>query len=293
MSLNKILKYSIILPVHNEEKYIGKALNSLVNQSYLPQELIVVNDNSTDGTQEILSNFQNEYSFIHVISSHSKSTEHQPGAKIISAFYKGFDSLKSDWDVVVKLDADVILPEDYFEKVIETFASNSRIGIAGGLAMIEENGKWVYEKIGNKKQVRGPFKSYSKECFEKIGGLKKSIGWDTVDELLARYYGFEICVLQKLEVKLQKPTGKDYKKIHGLKTGQAFYRMDYGFLISLIAALKASFKKKSPTLFFDISKAYIQSVSNSDFKIVTKEEGKFIRNYRWKQIFKRFSNKTQ
>lgn len=288
MSLNKNLKYCIIIPVHNEEKYIGKALNSVVNQRYLPEELIVVNDNSTDGTQEILSKFQKDFSFIKVISSNSKSTEHQPGAKIISAFYKGFEHLKSDWDIIVKLDSDVILPHNYFEKVIETFASNSSIGIVGGLAMIEENGKWTYEKIGNKKQVRGPFKSYSKKCFEKIGGLKKSIGWDTVDELLARYYGFEVCVLPELEVKLQKPTGKDYKEIHGLKTGQAFYRMDYGFTISLIAALKASYKKKSLALFYDISKAYIQSVSISDTKIVTKEEGKFIRKYRWKQIFKRF-----
>ena len=292
MFLNKSLKYSVIIPVHNEEKHIGKALNSLVNQSVLPEEVIVVNDNSTDRTQEILWEFQRKFSFIQVISSNSTSTEHQPGAKIVSAFYKGFDQLKPEWDIVSKLDADVILPSNYFEEIIEAFASNSTIGIAGGLAMIEENGKWVYEKIGNKKQVRGPFKSYSKACFEKIGGLKKSIGWDTVDELLARYYGFEVCVLPNLIVKLQKPTGKEYKEIHGLKTGQAFYRMDYGLLISLIAALKASFKKKSPALFFDISKAYLKSVSNSDSKIVTKEEGKFIRKYRWEQIFKRFTRKT-
>ncbi len=285
--------YSIILPVHNEEKYISDCLTSIVNQSYLPQEVVVVNDNSTDGSAEIIQKFINKYSFFRTLKSGNNSTSHEPGSKIVNAFYKGFETLQPNWDVIVKLDADVILPPHYFEEIIQTFESDPKIGIAGGIAMVEENGNWVYEKIGNKKQVRGPFKSYSKSCFEKIGGLKKSIGWDTVDELLAKYHGFEIKVLPHLEVKLQKPTGNDYKKIHGERTGQAFYKMDYGWLISLIAILKQSWNKKSIPLFFSISKGYWKSALNSDSKIVTKEEGAFIRNYRRSGILNRFTNRSQ
>lgn len=286
------LKYSIILPAHNEEKFIGNALKSIVQQTYLPKEVIVVNDNSTDATEEIVQGFVENYSFIKMTHSESNQTTHEPGTKIINAFYKGFENLNSNWDVIVKLDADVILPSDYFEKIIQTFQSDKKIGIAGGIAMIEENGNWIYEKIGNKKQVRGPFKSYSKDCFEKIGGLKKSIGWDTVDELLAKYYGFEVKVLPELEVKLQKPTGKNYQKIHGKKTGEGFYKMDYGWWISVVAALKASTIKKSPLLFFTMMKSFLKSSLNADSKIVTKEEGKFIRSLRWRGILKRFINRT-
>ena len=286
------LKYSIILPVHNEEKFIGNALQSIVQQTYLPKEVIVVNDNSTDDSENIIWEFTNNFPFIKMVNSENNSTEHLPGSKIVGAFYKGFERLEKDWDVIVKLDADVILPSDYFEKIIQTFQFDKKIGIAGGLAMIEENGNWIYEKIGNKKQVRGPFKSYSKDCFEKIGGLKKSIGWDTVDELLAKYYGFELKVLPELEVKLQKPTGKNYQKIHGKKTGESFYKMDYGWWISVIAALKASTIKKSPLLFFTIMKSFLKSSLNADSKIVTKEEGKFIRSLRWRGILKRFINRT-
>ncbi len=285
--------YSIILPVHNEEKFIGNALNSIVNQSYLSKEVILVNDNSTDHSENIIREFTHNFPFIKMVNSENNSTEHLPGSKIVQAFYKGFERLEKDWDVIVKLDADVILPPNYFEKIIQTFESEPRIGIAGGIAMIEQKGNWVYEKIGNKKQVRGPFKSYSKACFEKIGGLKKSIGWDTVDEFLAKYHGFEVKVLPDLEVKLQKPTGINYQKIHGQRIGEAFYKMDYGWLISLIAAGKQSWNKKSISLFISITKGYWDSALNSDSKIVTKEEGRFIRSLRWQGILKRLKNRSQ
>lgn len=284
MNKKTLLKYSIVLPAHNEEKFIGNALSSITNQSLLPQEVIVVNDNSTDRTEEIILKFAEKHPFIKYIHSQNTSTEHLPGSKIVQAFYKGFECLENEWEIIVKLDADVVLPSDYFEKLILVFNSNPKIGVAGGLAMVEENGQWTYEKIGNKKQVRGPFKAYSKDCFEKIGGLKKSIGWDTADELLAMYYGFEIKVLPDLKVKLLKPTGTVYNTIHGRKIGQSFYRLDYQFSISLIAALKASWNKKSFKLFIEISKGYWNSVFQSDDKIVSSSEGKFIRKFRWKGI---------
>lgn len=288
----EFLKYHIIIPAHNEEKHIGKMLHSVVGQTYLPARVVVVNDNSSDSTEEIVRSFCEKYDFITVINSNQTRTGHLPGSKVIEAFYKGFEQLENDWDIIVKLDADVILPPNYFEEVVTKFRSNPKIGIAGGIAMTEQNGKWRHEKIGNKKQVRGPFKAYSKSCFDKIGGLKKSIAWDTVDELLAIYYGFEIRILPHLEVRLQKPTGSNYKKIHGKKIGEGFYKMDYGWFISLVAALKAAWLRKSAALFLNISKGYWSSFLHSDSKIVTKEEGRFIRRYRMTGILKRFLNRA-
>lgn len=284
------LKYSVIIPARNEEKFIAKTLQAVVEQTYLPLELIVVDDHSTDRTAEIVNTFAAKYPFIKLIHSENNEDKHEPGAKIIEAFYKGFKKLKPGWEVITKLDADVILPENYFEKIIHAFQIDPKIGIAGGLIFINKNGEWVYEKISNKKHIRGAIKSYSKECFMQMGGIKKSIGWDTVDELLAHYYGYEIAVFSDLHVKLLKPTGNDYKKIHGIKTGSGFYKMDYGWGISFIAALKAAWNAKNPNLFFSITKGYWASVLNNDSKIVTKKEGKFIRAYRWKNILNRFVN---
>lgn len=279
------LNYSIIIPVKDEEKHLKDCLESVVSQSHLASEIIIVNDGSTDSSGQIATDFAKKHPFIRVISLATESQKHEPGSKIILAFYKGFEQLQKKWDFIVKLDADTILPKNYFEEVSKIFQHNQKAGIVGGLGYVEKNGKWIIEKVGNKKQVRGPFKSYSKACFEKIGGLKTSIGWDTADELLARYYGFEVCVLDDLKVKLQKPTGLIYKKVHGKKMGQTFYRLDYGFLISCIAALKVGKNKKSLKIIWDIMQSYFSSILNSDEKIVTAKEGKFIRKYRWIGIF--------
>lgn len=283
-SSKTILNYSVIIPVYNEEKYLRTNLEALVNQSLLPLEIIIVDDGSTDDSSLIVNEFICKYHFVRLISSGTTSSEHQPGSKIVNAFYKGFEQLEKDWDFIVKLDADTVLPKNYFEKIAETFQNHPKTGIAGGIAYIEKDKRWVSEGIGNKKQVRGPFKSYTKACFEKIGGLRNSIGWDTADELIAMYNGFEVTVLPDLKVKLLKPTGVVYQDVHGIKMGESFYKLDYGWLISMIAASKAGLKKRSFKLFFDAMKGYFSLVRKHETKAVTKEEARFIRKYRWQGI---------
>lgn len=55
-------KVSVIVPVYNVEEYIDKCLNSLVNQTLQDIEIIVVNDGSTDGSEEIIKRYLEQYS---------------------------------------------------------------------------------------------------------------------------------------------------------------------------------------------------------------------------------------
>src|SRR5690606_29939602 len=105
--------------------------------------------------------------------------EHLPGSKVVRAFYKGLETLDNNYDFIVKMDADVILPPDYFATIADVFREDNSVGIAGGLIYIAQDNRWVYEAIADKNHVRGPVKAYSRTCFEKIGGLKPAIGWDT------------------------------------------------------------------------------------------------------------------
>lgn len=286
--LKEKLKYSIVIPARNEEKHIGNAMDSIIRQTMPPAEVIVVNDNSTDNTLSILERYADEFPFIKVVSTGEKTDAHEPGSKIINAFYKGFAKLTSEWDIISKLDADVVLPENYFETISDAFQNDPQTGIAGGIIVVQNEGEWVRE-VRYKDKVRGAIKSYSKECFEKIGGLKRSIGWDTVDGILANYHGFRNTVIPELEVKLQRPTAKKYQKILGQKTGQAYYRMRYGIPISFVSAAKASNRRKSISLFIDISRGYLTSALKSDKRIVSKEEGKYIRKYRWRGMLNQFN----
>ena len=86
----------IVIPAHNEEDCIALMLESLANQTLLPKKVVVVNDNSTDDTEKIISDFTNNYSWITSRNTNS-STSHIPGSKVVNAFYKGFETLDDDW----------------------------------------------------------------------------------------------------------------------------------------------------------------------------------------------------
>lgn len=277
------MDFYIVIPAHNEEDYIGKMLQSLIEQTITPNKVVIVNDASTDNTQEIINQFSEKYPFIESVV-HNSEALHEPGSKVVNAFYKGLESLDSNFDLIGKFDADLILPVDYFEKTIQLFTHDEKVGIAGGNLYINTNKKWRFESISKKSKVRGPIKLYRKKCFNDIGGIKRSIGWDTVDGLLAAYHGWTEKTDTSLKVKHLKPTGQVYTQAAKLKQGHAFYRMRYGFWLTTIASAKLAFQKKSIGYFFNCMKGYQSAKKQNAPFIVSEEEGEFIRKLRWKNM---------
>lgn len=277
------MDFYIVIPAHNEAEFLEQTLQSLVNQTLKPKKIVIVNDHSTDDTQLIIEKFSSGHNFIVSIQKTS-SSQHVPGSKIINAFYAGFNTLDNNYDVICKFDADLIFPEDYLEKIAEHFKVNNNIGMAGGFCYIESNGEWILENLTNKEHLRGALKAYRKECFEQIGELKPSIGWDTVDELLAQYYGWIIKTDAALIVKHLRPTGSGYKASSSLLQGEAMYKMGYGIIITLISAVKIAFKKKQFALIPDYLKGFIKAKKQKIPFLVTKEQAQFIRKFRWRGI---------
>ncbi|WP_452228617.1 MULTISPECIES: glycosyltransferase family 2 protein [unclassified Lacinutrix] len=282
------MNISIVIPAHNEEKFIEKTLVSLVNQTLRPKQLVIVNDNSTDKTQKIVSYYLSKYSWISLVNINS-SDAHLPGTKIINAFYKGFEILDTNYDVICKFDADLIFPNNYLEQLANHFNANKKLGMAAGFCYIEKNNQWILENLTRKDHIRGALKAYRKDCFEQIGKLKPSMGWDTVDELLSKYYDWEILTDETLHVKHLKPTGISYNKASKHMQGEAMYKMRYGFIITLISALKLAYKKGSFTLFQDYMSGYFKAKNNKTEYLVTEDQGTFIRKLRWEGILNKFS----
>lgn len=277
------MNYYVIIPAHNEEAFIGRMLQSLAEQTVLPAKAVVVNDNSVDTTGNTARQFAAQHPWLGVIDKTSDAM-HLPGSKVIKAFHAGYETLDENYDVIVKLDADLILPPDYFEKVLNTFKKDETVGMAGGFAYIEKTGTWVLESLTDKDHIRGAFKAYRKECFLQIGGLKPAMGWDTVDELLAKFYGWKVVTLENLHVKHLKPTGASYNKTARYKQGEAFYRLGYGIAITTIAAAKLAMKKKKPLLFLDYLNGFLRARQAKMPLLVTEQQAKFIRMYRWKKM---------
>lgn len=281
-----MMKIAIVIPAHNEEKHLPKTLASLVAQTLPPTEIHVVNDTSTDGTQHIIDQFSAQYPFITSSQKHSQAT-HAPGGKVVQAFNHGLQNLQNEYDVLCKFDADLIFPKDYLQRIADRFQSDSKCGMAGGFCYIEKNGTWQLENLTNKDHLRGALKAYRKACFQQIGGLKPTMGWDTADELLARYHGWQVCTDATLHVKHLKPTGQTYTKSARYKQGEAFYKLRYGYCLTAIASAKLALKKKNPRFFIDCIKGYQKAKWQQLPRLLNEAEGTFARKLRWDGIKKK------
>lgn len=283
LDFEKKMKYYLVIPAHNEEEFISLTLASLITQTLLPKKVVIVNDNSTDRTAEIVQAFAKDNPFISLVEKKS-SAIHLPGSKVIQAFQTGYETLDDDYDVIVKLDADLIFPNNYFETITKHFQSDEKIGMVGGFCYIEKNGEWVLENLTDKDHIRGALKAYRKETFKQIGGLRPQMGWDTVDELLCKFYNWKVVTDESLKVKHLKPTGANYNKTARYKQGEAFYTLGYGFWITAIASAKLAMMKKKPLLFFDYIQGFLKAKTEKKPLLVDEKQAQFIRRYRLKKM---------
>ncbi|SIQ25683.1 glycosyltransferase [Maribacter ulvicola] len=278
------MDYYIVIPIHNEEAFLKSTLDSIQQQTLPPKKVILVNDHSTDRTEFIIDAYCAKSILFKKLNTTS-STQHLPGSKVINAFHKGLKLLDDNFEFIVKLDADVILPSNYFEIISNHFRTDEKLGIAGGFIYEQNNaGEWALNHPMDKDHVRGAIKAYSRACFKTIGGLKNAMGWDTIDELLAKYYGFKLRTDGTLKVKHLRPTGRSYNKKAKKLQGKAMYTMRYGFVITCIASLKMALKNKSILSFWNNMAGYLNAAKNKTPYLVNQAQGKFIRNLRWTNI---------
>jgi glycosyltransferase involved in cell wall biosynthesis len=281
--MDRPLHIAIIIPFFNEAHFLAQCLDSFVKQSQRPDQLILVNDNSSDDSPVLAEAYTQKYDWIRLVH-HESSEEHMPGEKVINAFWYGVRYLKPDYDLIGKFDADILLPKDYFSGLSPFFTKNQNLGLASGLLYIKKNAQWQYESIADKTHVRGPIKLYSKGCFEAIGGPRAAIGWDTLDTLLAKYHGFETQTHSELIVKHLRPTGGAYTQKSRLMQGHAMYTLGYGFWISLIASAKTAIRSKKLAALTDNLAGFFHAKKTKTPFLVTTEEARFIRKTRWRGI---------
>ena len=302
------MKFLIIIPAHNEEQSISSCLESLQKQSFQNFVCVVVNDGSSDNTQNIVENFTEgnhlKFKIYNLTSSH-----HEPGAKVVKTFNRGLQSIDiNEFDIVCKYDADIIFPKNYLEKVNQVFEQNPKAGLVSGLVYIRnykqnpeiknlkkpsenlldfsnKNHDWVFENLSSKDHVRGPIKAYRKECFEDMNGLRPVLGWDNLDVLLSKKNDWEVVTIKGLWVKHLRPTAYKYKDQKAEKLGQYFYNIGLNLPLAMISSAKSSFKNRSVKEFFITINSFRKQKQKRE---LTKQEIIFIRNLRWKEFLKNF-----
>ncbi|WP_213196432.1 glycosyltransferase family 2 protein [Cloacibacterium caeni] len=299
------MKFLIIIPAHNEEENILPCLESLKNQTFQDFKCVIVNDGSTDKTHEIVEKFLENNLKFRIYNL--KLSKHEPGAKVVRTFNKGLESENvENFDVVCKFDADIIFPENYLEKINEVYEKNPKAGMVSGLVYIQKGfdsaqpdkndfttlqlhdftnqNEWIFENLSSKNHVRGPIKSYRKELFLKMKGLRAVLGWDNIDVMLCKMHRFETVTLQDLWVKHLRPTAYKYKSQKAQKLGEYFYNIGLNFPLAAISSAKSSWKNKSVSEFFITMKSFLKQKNP---RVLSQEEIAFIRDLRLSEMFKK------
>lgn len=279
------LRHLIITPVFNESKLLPTYLDSIISQTYLPFELILVDDNSTDHSAEIIKSYSQKFSWIKYIFKKSEGRKSQ-GGKIVNAFYEGLRNSNVDKvDFISKIDADLELPPEYFEIVANRFSNNSKLGIVGGRILEMKNGKWVITIQANY-FVRGALKSYRKSCFQDIGGLKPVLGWDGLDLMTALYKNWQTEVIP-IDVKHFRPSSDDYNLVNlNFKLGEANFQNGSNTFLAIIRAATKSWRHKNFSVGISFLKGYFSAKKNNLPLNVDNGLKKFINQFHLKRIFK-------
>jgi biofilm PGA synthesis N-glycosyltransferase PgaC len=274
-------KYVVISPVRDEGHLLERLIQSMVDQTLRPGQWVIVDDGSRDATGAIIDEYAARYPWITAVHKSDRGFR-SPGSGVIDAFYRGCQHLESsDWDFLVKLDGDLTLSRDYFQKCTKEFLADPKLGIGGGVVghadgdgmRIEENPRF---------HVRGATKIYRRECWQAIGGLVKAPGWDTVDELKANMLGWATRSFPDIPVLQNRPTGAT-NSVWGnwAKNGRANYVAGYHPLFMFLKCIRRSRHKPLAglALFYGYLSGYIRRLPR------VKDKG-FVRYVRKQQMLR-------
>ena len=183
-----------ITPAHNEADRIGALVRSMAEQSLMPTRWVVVDDASTDDTATTVETIAAEVGLdIITVVTRSRSAGRSFSSKA-DAVNHGWGVLERDGvdaDHLACIDADVVLPPDYFATVAEAFAADPLLGVTGGVYMHPVGDEMVVDRPPAH-HVPGPTQTFRLEAWKEIGGYWRLPhgGIDTAANVAARMAGW-------------------------------------------------------------------------------------------------------
>lgn len=283
--------YVIITPARNEAKYIQHTIDSLVAQTRLPAEWIIVNDGSTDDTAAIVRKAAASHPWIRLVDAPDRG-QRVVGAGVVEAFNTGFTTMQqTGMTYLCKLDADLVIPPDYFERLITYFDADPKLGIACG-RIRERLGAESYLLRHEPEMVFGAAKFYRATCFQEIGGLEPSIGWDGIDCYQAMRRGWKTGTLQDpaLEILHLRRMGTSHKNIlHGCsRRGRGLHYNRAHPIWVLASATYRMFDRPYGIAGLCVLWGYADAAMRRAPRIPDVEFGKFLRAWQMRKLRRMF-----
>ena len=182
----------------DEQSYLPTLLGLMAAQQRFPDQLVLVDDGSCDGSARIASQFAAAHERVSVLRRErtARAGDRLAHASELRSFQWALTALEEPWDVVAKMDADLELPPDLFATLERAFLERPTLGIAGAhLGVRKRGGGAPVRERCPPGHVRGATKFYRRPCLEQIAPLPAILGWDTIDEVSARAGGWQTASL--------------------------------------------------------------------------------------------------
>jgi hypothetical protein len=240
----------IVSPVRNEGSHIGRVVRGVAAQELAPARWVIIDDSSTDDTLAQLRAIEREIDFLTVMQAPVeavKSSAAAPRDRLAHAIeVRNFNLVLAEiahgqYTHVMKLDGDIELPADYLRVLMERFAEDPSLGLAGGV-LVEPTGNGGVRRIQiPAHHVHGALKCYSRDCLSAIGGVQERLGWDTIDETYARMRGFRTRNFAELVSVHHRPIASADGRLRGrARHGECAYITHYGPLWVMLRSLKVA-----------------------------------------------------
>ena len=279
--------YLLISPCRDEAQFMRATLDTVVNQTILPEKWIIVDDGSTDGTGEILAEYQAKHDWIKVVTRSNRG-QRSVGPGVIEAFYAGYDTVVADdYEYLCKLDLDLRLPERYFEILMERMNADSRIATCSGKAYVQEGGRLISERHGDDMSL-GMTKFYRTSCFKAIGGFVREVMWDGIDCHRCRMLGWIACSWDEPELRFihLRPMGSSQQNIYvgRMRHGEGQYFMGTGFLFILASVI--SRMNQRPYILGSLATlwGWVRSAITRRARYEDASFRQFLRRYQWRAL---------
>ena len=183
--------YVLVTPARNEAAYIELTLKSVVSQKIRPLKWVIVSDGSTDGTDEIVSKYLADNSWIELVRMPERKERHFAGK--VLAFNAGYAKMQEmQFDAIGSVDADASFDEDYFAFLLQKLAEDASLGLVGTAFRETSGGPYDYRFVSIE-HVTGICQLFRRQCFDEIGGYVPAKGGaiDRIANIAARMKGWK------------------------------------------------------------------------------------------------------
>jgi len=270
------VKYVALTSCRNEENFIRETMKGVLSQAPPPDAYVVVDDGSTDRTAEIVAKERGA-----ALLSLNYSRHPVRGVNLAWALNAGVrhaTELVPGWDFLLKVDADSVLPADYFGRLLVNLGRDRSLGIVSGMPQDE--------KVWRGRASDGA-KVYRRRCLDDIGSFRPCNAFDTLALLQAKGHGWRVEAFPDV-IYAQLRTWRRGRMSRWMLSGRSRYYLGFPiwhtFLISIVYAAQRPPVMGSLSMFL----AHLMTALGSPERPLSEEYYSFVSRYALRETLERF-----